>query len=199
MRRTFFLIGLLVELVAVFLVFLPNFIIMTTGTLVTLKTIPVDPRSIFRGDYVILTYEVAQKYDGPAPAGTDYYSMPVYAVLESKDGVFIAKSFSAEKPTLLAGQACLAGMAQNEYRWNGNGNELMMKTVNFPDIQQYFVTEGLGKDLEQARNAHKLYVDVMTDASCNGVIRGVRIAEEAALLPDSNAPDEKFPPAVDSL
>ncbi len=194
MRRTFFLIGLLVELIAVFLIFLPNFILMTTGTLVTLKTIPVDPRSIFRGDYVVLTYEIGQKYDGPVPSGTDYYSMPVYAVLENKEGVFVAKDFVAERPTLLPGQACLVGMAQNEYRWNGNGNDLIMKTVNFPDIQQFFVTEGLGKELEQARNAHKLYVDVVTDTSCHAVIRGVRIAEEAALLPTEGVPGEKIPP-----
>lgn len=186
------------ELVAVFLIFLPNFILMTTGTLVTLKTIPVDPRSIFRGDYVILTYEIGQKYAGPVPSTEQYYSMPVYAVLENKDGVFVAKEFVAEKPTLLPGQACLIGMSQNEYRWNGNGNDLIMKTVNFPDIQQYFVTEGLGKDLEQARNAHKLYVDVFTDKSCQGVIRGLRIAEESALLPVDNVPDEKIPPAVET-
>ncbi len=194
MRRTLFLIGLLVELVAVLMIFLPNALLVATGTTVTLKTIPVDPRSIFRGDYVVLSYEIAQKYSGPGPKENTYASIPVYATLEKKDNVFVAKEFTTVKPVLAAGEACITGVARSEYRWISDNSNRMVNVVSFPDIEQFFVTEGFGRELEQATRSHKLFVDIATDASCGAVIKGVRIAEEAALLPAEGVPEEKIPP-----
>lgn len=161
-RRTTFLIGLLVQLVAVFGLFLPYVWLAKSGELISLRTVPVDPRSIFRGDYVVLGYE----------AGRDTAQMSdpqmelQYVVLEKKGDFHERVAVSATKPTLQPGQVCLRG-----YRdWTG---------ITFPDIGQYFVEEGMGVEFEHARNAHRLIVDAYVNSDCAAVIRGVRLGPEA--------------------
>lgn len=164
-RRIAFLIGLLIELVTVFGLFVPYLMLQSSGTLVSLRTVPVDPRSIFRGDYVTLSYEVGRDIPQSLP-GQENGNAAVYVVLEPKGEFYERVSVSEEQPQLATGQVCLRG-----YRdWTG---------VSFPDIAQYFVEENMGKELEAARNAHRLIVDAYVDESCAAVIRGVRLGPEA--------------------
>ncbi len=164
-RRTLFLIGLLFELVAMFGLFIPVEILRNTGTPVTLRTIPVDPRSVLRGDYVILAYEAGMGISDPDNA----YGMPIYVVLkESADGIYDRTRYAEDKPTLNDGEVCLRGV-------------LAYQRVNFPDIAQYFVAEGLGRELEQAQNTRRLLVDAAVSDSCAASILGLRIGPEAPL------------------
>jgi uncharacterized membrane-anchored protein len=59
-RRVAFLGCLLLELLLVFGLFLPLVMRVSEGREITLKTVPVDPRSVFRGDYVALDYEAGR-------------------------------------------------------------------------------------------------------------------------------------------
>lgn len=172
-RRTIFLIGLLIELVCIFGLFVPYVIFISTGTEITLKTLPVDPRSMFRGDYVILSYEAGNDL----PLSVEYGS-PVIAVLAKKGDVYERVRYEYEAPHLQAGEVCLRGSA--EYM-----------RAEFPDISQYFVEEGLGREFEKAQNAHRLFVNVVVDDDCNAVIKSVRIGEEAPL--DSGIPPIDIP------
>lgn len=171
-RRTLFLIGLLVELVAVFGLFLPQQFLLRDGTPVSLKTTPVDPLSVFRGEFVALDYEAAQ---APGPVDWTYdETESVYVVLR-KNGEFYERSeVTKEIPDLLPTEACIRGIRQYGRVW-------------FPDIAQYFVEEGLGKELEQSRNAHRLIVDAVTDGQCRAGIKGVRLGPEV--------PQSEFPTA----
>lgn len=178
-RRTAFLIGLIFELVAVFGLFVPSAILRTTGTPVSLQTISVDPTSVFRGQYVMLNYEVGQGL----PQAMDY-SKPVYVTLEKKGDLYQRVAFGSSKPVLQPGQVCLKG-------------SLQYRQAFFPDIGQYFVEEGKGRELEQARNSHKLIVDARVGPNCNAIIEGVRLGPEAPLVPDPSTPDQKpMPPAA---
>lgn len=161
-RRTLFLVGLLIQLVCVFGLFLPYVWLMQSGELVSLRTVPVDPRSIFRGDYVTLGYEAGQGITVPMESSETVQ----YVVLEKKGEFYERVAQSAGKPELEQGQVCLRGT----YGWNG---------LTFPDIAQYFVPEGLGRELEQAQNAHRLVVDAYVNDDCQAVIRGVRLGAEA--------------------
>jgi uncharacterized membrane-anchored protein len=162
-RRVLFLIGLLLELVAVFGLFLPYVWLASSGTLISLRTVPVDPRSIFRGDYVTLSYEAGA--DIQLPAAMEGVNPPTYVVLERRGDVFERVRVSEGKPPLQAGQACLRGYPS----WNG---------ITFPDIAQFFVEEETGRQFEDATRAHRLIVDVLVNDSCAAVIRGVRLGAE---------------------
>jgi uncharacterized membrane-anchored protein len=90
-----------------------------TGEKILLKTAPVDPRDIFRGDYVNLGYEISILDLGAL--GTKESFKPnerVYIILEKNpDGVFSAKSISKELPK---GGKFIQGRVQHEMpssRW----------------------------------------------------------------------------------
>ena len=172
-RRTAFLIGILFQLLAVFGLFIPYVYLLANGTTVTLRTVPIDPRSIFRGDYVVLGYEVGMNVQPEESYG------PATVVLEQKGEVFerVAVITDGSTPVLKPGQVCLRGQRQ----WNA---------IVFPDIAQYFVGEGLGRQFEEARNAHRLLVDVAISPSCRAVIRGIRFGPE---VPPEEVPGV-FPP-----
>lgn len=160
-RRIAFFGCLLIELLCVFGLFITFIMRVSAGMEVTLKTVPVDPRSLFRGDYVVLDYEVGR--DVPS---TTQYNKPVYVVLEQNGEVWERISYGDARPELQPGQVCLLGRMQYQ-------------RIAFPEISQYFVEEGLGKELEQARNAHRLLVTASVTPNCRAVITGIILGEEA--------------------
>jgi uncharacterized membrane-anchored protein len=90
-----------------------------TGDKVLLKTAPVDPRDIFRGDYVHLRYDISTlDLDGLGVKERFKSNEKVYVTLEKNpEGIFNAKSVSKELP---AGKEFIQGRVQYEMvssRW----------------------------------------------------------------------------------
>lgn len=67
------------------------------GTPVILKTAPVDPRSLFRGNYVRLNYDIST-FNKNFTKENFKRSEVAYVTLKEKDGVFIATGLHREKP-----------------------------------------------------------------------------------------------------
>jgi uncharacterized membrane-anchored protein len=84
-----------------------------TGDKVVLKTSPVDPRDIFRGDYVNLTYQITNMDIAGDMQKPDFVQgQPIYVNLEpSSDGTAVACSVSKEEP---AGGRFIQGTILNE-------------------------------------------------------------------------------------
>ncbi len=72
--------------------------LLANGREVVLEVIPVDPRSLFRGDYVVLGYDIS-RFDLPAGAPTPERNAPYYVTLKKTDGPnWHAVGGSVEKP-----------------------------------------------------------------------------------------------------
>jgi uncharacterized membrane-anchored protein len=71
-----------------------------TGTEILLKTEPVDPRDLFRGDYVTLNYEISTLDLDEIPAeDSDFnYNDRIYLALELKDGYGVPKKIYKNPP-----------------------------------------------------------------------------------------------------
>ncbi|KJR42790.1 hypothetical protein MCHI_001325 [Candidatus Magnetoovum chiemensis] len=71
-----------------------------TGKKILLKSAPVDPRSLFRGDYVVLTYEISSLDLDKISVKDDFKTNEkVYVVLtKGKDGIYNAKSVTKILP-----------------------------------------------------------------------------------------------------
>jgi len=84
-----------------------------TGERILLRTAPVDPRDIFRGDYVSLRYDIsALDLDGLGVKGSFKPNETVYIILEkNQEGVFGAVSVSRGLPT---GKRFIQGRVQHE-------------------------------------------------------------------------------------
>lgn len=171
-KRTLFLIGLALEIVAIFGLFIPYAVRLRTGEEVMLRTVPVDPRSLLRGDYVVLDYAAGQ--DLPTPADFTGYGDPIYVVLAKQGDTYERVRFTEEKPVLEPGQLCLKGRKEYE-------------RAVFPDLAQYFVEEGLGRELENLQRSHRLLVTAVIDPdTCGGIIKSLQLGPE---VPDSELPE----------
>ena len=142
-------------------VLVPPLVVRATGTTVYLETAPVDPRALFRGDYVILGYGIGQNALPAAEAQEARESgRPIYVtVTTDRPGRLVA--LGTERPDPGPGEACLIG------RSRGDG------TVDFPQIAQYFVPEGEGRAIE-AQRGENLLARVSVSARCNAVLAGLR-------------------------
>lgn len=117
--------------------------IMNRGETVYLRTAPVDPRDLFRGDYVQLEYEISQPDRSLVPAdlpGKTY--QPVYLLLQRDHrGVAGLAGISLEK------SAGLFIRGRIDRNWRSRGNNSLVKL----GIEKYFVEQGSGLALEEQR------------------------------------------------
>jgi len=84
-----------------------------TGERILLRTAPVDPRDIFRGDYVSLRYDISTlDLDGLGAKGSFKSNEKVYVILEkNQEGIFSAVSVSRGLPS---GKRFIQGRVQYE-------------------------------------------------------------------------------------
>ncbi len=173
-----------IQTALLFGIFAPRLYVLTTGTEVVLDVTPVDPRSLFRGDYVIITTE-AHRFPAP-PSGSQPGRTPgrinashtkptkigasVYAVLE-RDGTkpsWRIKSVGPERPAALAsGEIVMVGR-----RVHGFGG------ISY-GIESYFVPEGTGKAIENAIRNKSVTVKLAIDGDGTAAIKALMIDGKA--------------------
>ncbi len=135
--------------------------ILRSGADIKLKTLPVDPRDLLRGDYVILSYPIStipkSIVTGEVPQGGTRARLAV-RLQPGADGLWTATeaSFGALAPK--EGSVVLRTLPLDFYTSVAGG---------IPDtlfvqygIERYYVPEGEGRVLEDARNQEELEVEV---------------------------------------
>lgn len=133
-----------------------------TGNEVLLKTVPVDPRDLFRGDYVILRYEISTIDANTFALNVSDFKVEdkIYATLNvDKDKIGNVSSISKQAPK---DGNFIKGTVKRAY-----GNSLSVEY----GIESYFVPEGKGREIE--RNRGKLYTKVAIDKFGNAVIKSL--------------------------
>ncbi|MEW6150931.1 MAG: GDYXXLXY domain-containing protein [Bradyrhizobium sp.] len=135
--------------------------ILREGVEVTLQTQPVDPRDLLRGDYVVLRYDISQ-----VPAGAlkdkpaDARHPVVFVKLAPRaDGVYQAVSVHAGPVPVTAPEVLIRGRVGNYGGSCGSGRRTFCDNLPIKyGLESYFVPEGEGLKLEQARNQQKLRI-----------------------------------------
>lgn len=144
------------------------------GQQVILDTMPVDPRDILRGDYVDLAYEIGRGDKAVEFAKSLPSSQPVYALLTlGADNRVINYSFSATEPksgVYIRGEAVVQEV--DIYVGEKENVPVLQKekqgTINYPQIEQYFVPEGKGWAIDRMgrlNSGKKLEVKIATDGA----------------------------------
>lgn len=150
---------------------------LVTGTPVLLRTEPVDPRSLFRGDYVILNYAISS-LDYADVEGDDGFERhdPVYVMLREKEGFWDAVSIHREMPVHGPGSVVIRGDVQYSGIWTG-GESRDGINVRY-GIESYFVPEGEGREIELPRNEGKVSIQVAVDDKGDAAIKAVLVDGE---------------------
>ena len=151
-------------------VVLPPALLARTGEVVYLETEKMDPRALFRGDYVILGYRQAQGVVPEAMASEAVNrGRPVYVTFTTeRPAQFVAVGL--EPPDLEREQFCMVGRVR-AWAWETEAID-NRRAVDFPQIAQYFVPEGEGRELEQQRGEN-LLARVSVNSSCDAVLLGL--------------------------
>ena len=107
---------------------------LTEGLEITLQTVPVDPRSLFQGDYAILDYEIAEI---PAPLDEEPAGAEIYVLLSECGDVWCAMVYDVWEPD--PAEVYIRGTVNKRGR------------LDF-GIGTFFVPEGTGHAIERAED-----------------------------------------------
>ncbi len=158
-----------------------KYMTLLTGTTIVLDTVPVDPRELFRGDYVVLRYTISRlnlsQVDNRLTKAQLKPGRTVYVALVPPSG----RTQKAWKAVALFGrkpdeEELASGDQLGSYRHNavflkGTIVQRQGHTVELKyGIESYFVPEGEGRKLEQSAGK-ALTVEVTVDSEGRAVIR----------------------------
>lgn len=139
--------------------------ILRNGADIKLKTQPVDPRDLLRGDYVILSYPIStipkSIVTGEVPTGGTRSRLTV-RLKPGADGLWSATEASFGILAPEDGSVVLRTMPFDFYS-TGAGDIPDTLFVSY-GIERYYVPEGEGKVLEDARNQEELEVEARVSA-----------------------------------
>lgn len=158
-ERGLLIVGIGFQVVVLIAIAVTPIMTLVKGDTIVLRVAPVDPRDLFRGDYVILSYEFSRV----PPEGIqglqsrDHEGETVYVTLvPDHDGKhWRASRFSFEKPStgkFLRGQ--IKGWRRIEF-----------------GIESYFVQEGDGLRYERAVRDRNLSAEIALDQNGNAVLK----------------------------
>ncbi len=134
--------------------------ILRAGTEITLRTRPVDPRDFLRGDYVALGYDISQVAAGALQGQPASARDPIVFVklAPNRDGVYEAVSIHADAVEIHSPEVLIRGRVTSGATC-GSGDRFFCDKLSVRyNLERYFVPEGEGKKLEQARNQGTLLI-----------------------------------------
>lgn len=157
-KKVFIAIGIFWLAIILVFIALKEFTL-KTGEEVLLKTIPVDPRDLFRGDYVILSYDISRLNINEFQTDAANFSEndKVYVALNKEGNYGAVTGIYKEQPKtglFLKGEVTKVDNKQISVKYG---------------IESYFVPEGKGWDIQRQAGSG-LEVKVIIDKFGNAVI-----------------------------
>jgi uncharacterized membrane-anchored protein len=147
--------------------------ILKNGAEVLLKTAPVDPRDFLRGDYVVLNYDISsvpgQSIIGGIPAEPGEQSL--WVRLKKQDDGFWAIAESSFKPLPQQDQSVVLHSRPFYSYGPGYGDNIHVEY----GIERYYVPEGAGKTLEEARQDGNVSIAVRVSSQGTAQIRSLLV------------------------
>ena len=154
--------------------------ILRDGKEVRLEVVPVDPRDLFRGDYVVLGYGISTV---ELPKGvTDAFTrgQKVFVTLRpDENGRAEAVAVSAERPAISSADIAISGAVVNSLCPANQSGIRDCKSENRVvrlqyGLESYFVPQGEGKKIETTEKSRLEIVAAVT-ASGQSAIKRLRI------------------------
>ena len=169
--KTKFWAVIVLQIVVLFSLFGFHYAILLTGTPVLLRTQPVDPRSLFQGQYVELTYEISQldrslaAEGSPLRRGSSLYGEKVYVVLSPRGKYWQATSIDSSPPSLAPGSVLLHG-------WAYADEDQPQIEVKY-GIESFFAPESVAPKLEAMGGSGTFDVEVAVSKQGRALIKRV--------------------------
>jgi uncharacterized membrane-anchored protein len=135
--------------------------ILKNGREIRLQVVPVDPHELFRGDYVVLSYPMSSLQTNRIGGDDDFYfGEPIYVTLTEEGEGWAASAMNHVRPE--GADVVLKGTVSSVTDLGNNCGDAKACAIYGVDynLEQFFVPEGAGRELEKLRNDQKVSVDV---------------------------------------
>lgn len=146
--------------------------ILRSGAEVRLKTVPVDPRDLFRGDYVVLAYPISM-VEGPAggDGGLRRGDAVFVTLTPDSEGFARASAVARTRPAVTGSDVVIAGRVQstgacalNETGEADCGSGRRRLRIAY-GLESYFVPQGEGRAIETTQRSR---IEVVAAVSAGG-------------------------------
>ena len=144
-------------------------LVLARGTEIRLATVPVDPRDLFRGDYVVLSYPISNLRSDQLEA-TDEFSVgqTIYVSLREDAGTWKAVAVRHSRP---GGVPVLKGRVTGS---SDCGGSCRTYGVDY-NLEKFFVPEAKGREIERLRNDRRVQVDVAVASTGRAALKRLLI------------------------
>ncbi|MDP5272831.1 GDYXXLXY domain-containing protein [Chengkuizengella axinellae] len=150
-KRVWLSIVVLLQVCFILSIALSNYSVEWFGKELRLKTVPVDPRNLFYGDYVVLNYEINNIPKTLWEGNDDPDEGDKLIVgLEEQEGYFTVVSIGYNKPKDEDSDYIYVDAEVTKNR----GNSIFVKY----GIEKYYIPEGSGREIEQQRGEFDVLV-----------------------------------------
>ncbi|MET0070089.1 MAG: GDYXXLXY domain-containing protein [Candidatus Thiodiazotropha sp.] len=211
MKRILLIAAIAFQILAVAALAISREWIVKTGREMTFQTAPIDPRDIFRGDYVRLEYLFSNvsshQFDNQIIQTGIKKGTKVYLSLQTGDnGISWGSRLSLRPPEQIP---YLAGRVIESWPYKGYEEEfhsklLMDELLQQPiqvkyGIEQYYVEQGSGRLMEEIRGTRSSYqvpllIDTAVSGSGTAVIKSYHWANIAMMTEIVRSPERNAPP-----
>lgn len=153
---------------------------LSSGVPIVLKTEPIDPRSLFSGDYVRLNYSIS-RLPVEKLAGDDAFvrNDTIYVLVQPTGEYWEAVSIHHAQPPATQGQVVIKGRVEyvNEQGFTRLGSPLEPgKFLNVKyGVENYYVPEGEGRVLERPKPDETISLRLVVDKNGNAAIQAVLV------------------------
>ena len=148
--------------------------ILITGAEVVIEVVPVDPRSLFRGDFVRLRYKIGQlRYEQVAGHKDFSRKETVHVALRNEGAYWRAVGVYRDTPPPNPGDVIIRGKVVCAAT-SCLGGDLVL---NY-GIDRLFVPEGEGHAIEDAQRAGKVAAIIRIGSNGTAMIRGLLVDGE---------------------
>jgi uncharacterized membrane-anchored protein len=155
--------------------------LLKSGRELTLIARPVDPRDMFRGDYVTLGFDVSTLRKSNAASEPDLSHLTVgsdaFVTMSPKpEGGWMETHLGSAYPThMAAGDIVMKGRVQSV--WKSQNPDETVVNIRY-GIEQYFVPEGTGRALEDKIRDHKIEALVAVGPDGTAALKGLVVDGE---------------------
>jgi len=155
-----------------------------TGTPVVLAIHPVDPRSLFQGDYVQLSYEIGNlRIDRLAGDDDLERGETVFVDLQPGRPAWQATGVWRQRPVAAPTGAVLRGrvewVSEQQCEESGTGESTAIVPCRIAHIrygiESYFVPEGMGRELERPAEGERIDIRVAVNRAGTPAISAILV------------------------
>lgn len=160
--------------------------LLKTGREITIPVQPLDPRDLFRGDYVTLGYDFTSLRKSSLASQIDLEEFragsDIYVTLHPEAaGVWTVAALASSRPRETApSDVVIKGRVKSV--WHSENKTDVLLTVRY-GIETYFVPEGSGRTLETQVRDHKIDAIVAVDPGGTAALKGLVIDGERHVDP----------------